>query len=535
MSLGLDPDCRWSPRAIRDSADSGSPCEPGGDAAPAGRRAASQRLVQARPAGRRGTVRKPISAARPMLRTIERPTKQTCRPCAAAASSTCCTRCTWLAKQATMIRCGRAGGTRRRAPGRSRRSAITKPGTSALVESTRNRSTPSSPSRENPARSVSRPSSGSWSSLMSPVCSTRPAGRADGDRQRVRDGVVDREELAVERAVPQPRCPRLTSSRCGVSRCSLHLAATSASVNREPTTGRSGRCRSRNGTAPMWSSWPWVSTIASMSSRRSSMARKSGRIRSTPGRVLGGEQHPAVDDEQPAVVLEDGHVAADLADAAERDDPQAALGQVGRRRGGQLRAVHLLRRQRWGACCSRRRRRRSERSGRDKLSAILQLGRVTGRPAAARSAAIARIWASSAGGRGRRGSPTSRPRRRSAALAKTDAADPVHGPRHRQQRGVDARGPWRGRPPRTPSSIARRRSATTCPMTLTKPDRADRRATAGSAGRRPSSRRGRWWRSPSRPCGRSPLASLTATIRGCSASRSRVSSSIGTTLRGGMS
>ena len=56
------------------------------------------------------------------------------------------------------------------------RSAVTNPGTSAFVESTRKRSTPSSPRRENPARSVSRPSSGSWSSLMSPVCSTSPAG-----------------------------------------------------------------------------------------------------------------------------------------------------------------------------------------------------------------------------------------------------------------------------------------------------------------------------------------------------------------------
>ena len=42
----------------------------------------------------------------PMLRSIERPTRHTLRPCAAAASSTCCTRCTWLAKQATMIRAG---------------------------------------------------------------------------------------------------------------------------------------------------------------------------------------------------------------------------------------------------------------------------------------------------------------------------------------------------------------------------------------------------------------------------------------------
>ena len=41
------------------------------------------------------------------------------------------------------------------------RSGATNPGTSAFVESTRNRSTPSSPSLENPLRSVSRPSSGS--------------------------------------------------------------------------------------------------------------------------------------------------------------------------------------------------------------------------------------------------------------------------------------------------------------------------------------------------------------------------------------
>ena len=49
------------------------------------------------------------------------------------------------------------------------------------------------------------------------------------------------------------------------------------------------------------------------------------------GLVGLGEQHPAVDDQQPAVVLEDGHVAADLAEPAQRDDAQAALGQRRRR------------------------------------------------------------------------------------------------------------------------------------------------------------------------------------------------------------
>jgi hypothetical protein len=49
------------------------------------------------------------------------------------------------------------------------------------------------------------------------------------------------------------------------------------------------------------------------------------------GLVLLGEEDPAVDDQQLAVVLEHRHVAADLAEPSERDHAQAALGQ-GRRR-----------------------------------------------------------------------------------------------------------------------------------------------------------------------------------------------------------
>ena len=90
----------------------------------------------------------------------------------------------------------------------------------------------------------------------------------------------------------------------------------------------------------MWSSWPWVSTIASTLSSRSRIQLKSGRITSTPGWVLLGEQHPAVDDEQPPGVLEDGHVAPDLAEAAERDDPQGALRQAGRRAELEVRVAH---------------------------------------------------------------------------------------------------------------------------------------------------------------------------------------------------
>ena len=80
------------------------------------------------------------------------------------------------------------------------RSSGVKPGTSALVESTMNRSTPSSPSRANSRRSVRRPSSGSWSILKSPVCEHGAGAGLDRDGERVGDRVVDRDELEVERA-----------------------------------------------------------------------------------------------------------------------------------------------------------------------------------------------------------------------------------------------------------------------------------------------------------------------------------------------
>ena len=87
--------------------------------------------------------------------------------------STCCTRCTWLAKLAT-ISLPVAWSNTRAMAGSMSRSSVVNPGVSALVESTMNRSTPSSPRRAKPRRSVIRPSRGSWSILKSPVCRTSP-------------------------------------------------------------------------------------------------------------------------------------------------------------------------------------------------------------------------------------------------------------------------------------------------------------------------------------------------------------------------
>ena len=171
-------------------------------------------------------------------------------------------------------------------------SDVVKPGTSALVESVRKRSTPSSPSRANSLRSVIRPSSGSWSILKSPVCSTTPAP------VRITTASASGIEwlTATNSSTNGPKVivwPSATSY-CAVSlsRCSRSLEPRSARVSLEPTRGMSPRSRRRYGVAPMWSSWPWVSTRASTASRRSRIGSKSGRIRSTPGWWSSGNSTP---------------------------------------------------------------------------------------------------------------------------------------------------------------------------------------------------------------------------------------------------
>ena len=226
----------------------------------------------------------------PMLRTIDRPTNDTLRPSATDASMICCTRATLEAKQATMTRPSAPRISRCRFGPISLSDGPT-PGISEFVESHRNKSTPASPSRDMPGRSVGRPSSGDWSSLMSPVCSTVPAPVCIAIARQ--PGIEWLTAKYSHSNTPcLELCPSATSTNTGLMRCSRHFSATSASVNFEPTTGMSGRSLSRNGIAPMWSSCAWVSTSASTSSRRSSTWRRSGRIRSTPGSSCVGNNTP---------------------------------------------------------------------------------------------------------------------------------------------------------------------------------------------------------------------------------------------------
>ena len=199
-------------------------------------------------------------------------------------------RCTWLAKLETISRCvARANTSSRTGP--MLRSGVTKPGISAFVESESSRSMPESPSRAKAPRSVRTPSSGSWSILKSPVCTRTPAGVCTATARA--SGIEWFTEMNSQWNGPATwSSPAATSTRIGSIRCSRSLAPTSARVNREPTSGMSPRIRSRYGTAPMWSSWPWVRTTASMSSSRCSMTPKSGRIRSMPGCSASGKRTP---------------------------------------------------------------------------------------------------------------------------------------------------------------------------------------------------------------------------------------------------
>ena len=189
---------------------------------------------------------------------------------------------------------------------------------------------PSSPSRAKVGRSVSRPSSGSWSILKSPVATTMPARGADGDGQRVRDGVVDGDELAVERADAlavalldlQGVRPDAVLLELGLDQGEGQLGADQRDVVLLPQQEGDGAD---------------VVLVAVGEDDADDVVEAvpdGGEVRQDQvdaRLLLLGEEDAAVDDQQLAAVFEDRHVAADLTEAAERGDAQAAFGSV---RGG---------------------------------------------------------------------------------------------------------------------------------------------------------------------------------------------------------
>src|SRR5699024_269502 len=123
------------------------------------------------------------------------------------------------------------------------------------------------------------------------------------------------------------------------------------------------------------------------------------------GLFLLGEEHTAVDDEQPAVVLEDGHVATDLAKTAQGDHAQGALPQGWWRGQSGMRVAHTdpsARRSTWTALAG------------TAWCGARPMGPLT--PAAARSSRRSACSSEEASANGVRTGPEGRPNRFSTAL-----------------------------------------------------------------------------------------------------------------------
>ena len=161
----------------------------------------------------------------------------------------------------------------------------------------------------------------------------QPGRGPDGHGQRVRDGVVDREELTLER--PQRLPPALAHGqrvRLDPPLGQLGLDQRERELRPDQRDVRLVGEQVRHGAD--------VVLVAVGEHDRLDVFepvedRREVRQDQVDARLLDvGEEHAAVDDEQLAVVLEDGHVAPDGTEAAQWHHPQAAPGQ--RRRELQL-------------------------------------------------------------------------------------------------------------------------------------------------------------------------------------------------------
>ena len=208
------------------------------------------------------------------------------RPSRYAASTTCCMRSIWDEKVVTITRPGAVANRLARAGPTLSSDLLPDTGTSALVESPSITSTPRSPSRASPGMSLrfDGPPMGRWSNLKSPVCTSVPAGQVSATATQSGIEWVTRRNSASNGPTFRGGSPAAIStiSASPSRRCSSSFPRTSASVKRVPRIGTGPTSRMNQGTAPMWSSCPWVRISASMREAFSARYVMSGSTRSTP-------------------------------------------------------------------------------------------------------------------------------------------------------------------------------------------------------------------------------------------------------------
>ena len=260
----------------------------------------------------------------PMLRTIERPTSATRRSCACAASSTCCTRCTCEANDATMIRLVESANTWSRT-GPMPRSCATKPGhlgvggvdheqVDALLAEPRERAQVGDAAVERQ------------------LVHLEVAGVQDGAGAGVRTATARASGIewftATNSHSNAPNCSRCPSRDLARRRLDAVLLELGLD-ERERELGADERDVAAQ--AQQVRHGADVVLVAVREDDRLDVVEpvldvlEVGQDQVDAGLVVLGEQDAAVDDEQAAGVLEDGHVAADLSEATQCDDAQGAV------------------------------------------------------------------------------------------------------------------------------------------------------------------------------------------------------------------
>ncbi len=252
---------------------------------------------------------------------IERPTTTTLRPHSTATSAACCMRWMFDANDATRIFPRRSGKIERNASPTSRSEPVL-PGRSAFVESPRRRSTPRFPISASVPTSVFSPSTGVWSSFQSPVCTTRPAGVS----------MTSAAESGIEcatRTSSTRNGPSSSGSSPGVGGDELGLLPEPVLVELRLHERERQRRRDDRFDVDLSQEVRQPADVILVAVREDHRADESTlevadvRQEEIDAEVLvAREREPRVDDDDLVADLVHGHVLADLAEAAERDDPE---------------------------------------------------------------------------------------------------------------------------------------------------------------------------------------------------------------------
>ena len=230
------------------------------------------------------------------------------------------------------------GGARRRAPpapgrrprgmSRSSVSATTRsggvsPSTSALVESLRRHSASPSASASSRARSVGRASSGVWSSLKSPVCTSVPSGVRSRKPDRVGDGVGHPERLDLEGRRGVERLAREDLPQVGAD---VHLVEPLGHQRQ----GEAGAVDRDHALAEQEGQRADVVLVGVGEEHRAELGGRVPEVAEVrddqlhAGELGRRKEQAGVDEEELVPALEDHRVQADLAQTAEGDDAQHA-------------------------------------------------------------------------------------------------------------------------------------------------------------------------------------------------------------------